>query len=417
MIGDVPIFLLGCALDQLALQAKLGALVLDVDALLVEREVGHTVDLSGGGLRTSPRAPGMTKDLIRVPRDALPMPSDPGSELTRLPQFQDFAAHLEGIAVWAGDESGFDYMSPGFEDIWGIPVAEVMEDIWRVIEGVHPEDRDRVVRELEESVETLDRGERFETEHRVLRPDGDVRWVQTRVFPVHDEEGQLIETVGMAIDITEQKEAELALEKQNERLNRFAETVSHDLRNPLASATGYLELLDDSVDPDVVAKIDRALSRMDAMIEQVLTLARTGKGTVETAPVDLAAVIDAGWEVVATEDAVLTRNDDLGTIEAAPELLQRLFENLFRNAIEHAGPAVTVTVGRLEGDDSIFIEDDGPGMPPDMREDLFETDVEGATGGLGLVIVREVCDLHDWTIDVVPADGARFEISGFDRPT
>ncbi len=334
-------------------------------------------------------------------------------ELTGLPQFRDFAAHLEGIAVWAGDESGYDYMSPGFEDIWGIPVEAAMDDIWRVIEGVHPDDRERVTRELEESVDKLNEGERYETEHRVLRPDGEVRWVHTRVFPIHDESGELIETVGMAVDITERKQVERALERQNERLERFAETVSHDLRNPLATAMGYVDLLEEAVDHEAVDRIDRSLRRMDGMIDQILTLARTGQNSVETEPLDLVELVAKSWGNVDGEAGDLTIEGDLATIAGDQELTRRLFENLFRNAIEHGGPDVTVTVGPLEGQAGLFVEDDGPGIPDEARETLFNPESRSG-GGLGLIIVREICDLHDWSIDVVSASGTRIEISGFD---
>jgi signal transduction histidine kinase len=116
-----------------------------------------------------------------------------------------------------------------------------------------------------------------------------------------------------------------------------------------------------------------------------------------------------------------------GRIRADPSRLRQLFENLFRNAVEHSSTSppsqaqedapgrdeeLTVTVGRLE--DGFYVEDDGSGIPAETRKTAFETGDSGLASdtGLGLQIVAQIVDAHGWEIRIADADGARFEITG-----
>ncbi len=216
-------------------------------------------------------------------------------------------------------------------------------------------------------------------------------------------------------DITGRRERERALEAQNERLEEFASVVSHDLRNPLNIATGQLELARDDVDGSV-ERLDRvadALDRMETLIEDLLTLARHNDDVTDPGRVSLDSVVSNCWDTVATADATLSVETSL-TIRADGSRLRQVFENLFRNAVEHGGDSVTITVDELDGENGFYVADDGPGLPNDDPQRLLEaghTTAEGGTG-FGLTIVRRVVDAHDWSISVVDADdGARFEIS------
>jgi signal transduction histidine kinase len=117
--------------------------------------------------------------------------------------------------------------------------------------------------------------------------------------------------------------------------------------------------------------------------------------------------------MVENENAALVV-DDTFDFAADPDRLQQLFENLFRNAVEHAGDDVTIRVGALDGD-GFYIEDDGPGIPEDKREKVFDsgftTNRDGT--GFGLAIVMEIVEAHGWQISVTEGDtgGARFEVT------
>ena len=209
------------------------------------------------------------------------------------------------------------------------------------------------------------------------------------------------------------------LERQNERLDRFASLVSHDLRNPLNVATGRFELLRDEVgvaeDNEHAAAVDRALARMDDLIEQILTLAREGTPVEQWDGVLLSSVARGCWEMVETNSAELRVADDL-EFKADPARLQRVFENLFRNALDHCGQDVTVTIGALPDRPGFYVSDDGPGIPESDRDSVFEpgytTREEGT--GFGLAIVDEMVTAHGWKIQVTESDagGARFEVFG-----
>ena len=207
------------------------------------------------------------------------------------------------------------------------------------------------------------------------------------------------------------------LEAQNDRLERFASMVSHDLRNPLNVATSHLELLRDEHESEHVDEIGRGLNRMEGLIEDILLLARQGEEIGERSDFDLSTAARQAWSGVVTDEGSLSIADDR-VVSADESRLVQLFENLFRNAVQHADGGVEVTVGSLP--EGFYIEDDGPGIPPDEHEQVFD---QGYTGnpdgtGLGLSIVSEIVEGHGWEITVTESasGGARFEITGLDSP-
>lgn len=207
------------------------------------------------------------------------------------------------------------------------------------------------------------------------------------------------------------------LERQNERLEEFAGSLSHDLRNPLTLASGHLDLARHAADAETtehLEEIDWALQRMDDLIDDVLVLARSGRQLTDTVPVDLEdAVAQARRTVDSTLDVEVER--PLPTIRADENRLLVLFENLFRNAIEHAGTDVTVTVGPGVDGGGFYVADDGPGIPPEERESVLEsgytTRPDGT--GFGLAIVSEVAEAHGWelTIAASASGGVKFELA------
>ncbi|QPV61245.1 hypothetical protein I7X12_10730 [Halosimplex litoreum] len=217
-------------------------------------------------------------------------------------------------------------------------------------------------------------------------------------------------------DVTEQHRREQQLRRQTEQLDAFASTVSHDLRSPLTVAQGYLEFAQedtDTDDDDAFEKVETAHDRMADIIDDVLTLSKQGKRIDDPEPVSLAAVAERAWESVETEAATLTVDADL-TVRADAAMLRRVFENLYRNAVEHGESSVHVRVGTTE--DGLFVEDDGPGIPPDERESVLEAGVTTNRHGTGygLQIVDSIVAAHGWTLTVTESatGGARFEITG-----
>ncbi|GCF13985.1 hypothetical protein Harman_19200 [Haloarcula mannanilytica] len=234
-----------------------------------------------------------------------------------------------------------------------------------------------------------------------------------------------------AVERDEQlRDREQELSTQNDRLEQFATVVSHDLRNPLNVAIGRLEALKQRHDDDSIAAIEQALDRMQALIDDLLLLARTGDTIAETETVSLATAVRDCWEVVDTGDAALVVDTDR-RLQADMTRLKQLLENLLRNAVEHSStgsralsgdavengsPGVTITVSDIPG--GFAVSDDGPGIPEADRETVFESgySTAGDGTGFGLSIVSQIASAHGWTVTLTESDsgGARFEFTGVD---
>lgn len=282
--------------------------------------------------------------------------------------------------------------------------------VWEIDRQAEPE-------ELREIWAGMDIGERLRVETEFLPDDGSA-------FPVEVHLVRLIiegkdRFLVISRDITTRIEQEQELHRQNERLDAFASVVSHDLRNPLNVATGRLGLARNESDSEHLERVKDALDRIERIIDDMLELAREGQDIGPTEPVDFPGTIKAAWAIVADdrdEIEMLMGDDEAtesGSIEADYDRLCQLLENLFRNAIEHGGEDVTVTVGGLA--DGFYVEDTGPGIPESERDEVFDAGYSTSDGtGFGLSIVKRVADAHNWEIRVTEGTdgGARFEITG-----
>jgi PAS domain S-box-containing protein len=241
----------------------------------------------------------------------------------------------------------------------------------------------------------------------------DGRTLDRYTAPVTDDDGTYYGRLWTFRDITERKERERELHRQNERLEQLASVISHDLRNPLTVADLELDLLGDECDSEHLDAIEQAHERMRTLLEDLLTLARSEDSVTNKTRVHLPTVVEESWHTVETADAVLEIDVDRA-VRADESRLKQVFENLVRNAVEHGGESVTVTVEPL--DDGFAIEDDGPGIPSDSRDDIFDagySETDGGTG-FGLAIVEQIVGIHGWDISVTEGSegGARFEITG-----
>ena len=220
-------------------------------------------------------------------------------------------------------------------------------------------------------------------------------------------------TAGVIRDISKRKERERKLERQNERLDKFARIVSHDLRNPLNVAAGRLQLAREECDSDHLEAVENVHERMFTLVDDLTTIARADELLIDVDQVDLADVVEKSWQNVETASATLV-SETTRSAMADEGQLHRVLENLFRNAIDH-GKADTIIVGDLDVKSGFFVEDDGTGIPEDDRDDVFEWGYTTGTkgSGFGLAIVQEIVEAHDWEITVKGGEtgGARFEFS------
>ncbi|MGM0718637.1 MAG: PAS domain S-box protein [Halobacteriota archaeon] len=238
------------------------------------------------------------------------------------------------------------------------------------------------------------------------------RFWQTVLTPVTTN-GEVTQIVGITRNITERVKQERQLQSQKEQLDEFASVVSHDLRNPLNVAQGRAELLANDCDSEHLTPIVESLDRMEELITDTLTLAREGQVVSDPEPIELVNIVGTCWKNVRTDEATIEIEDEV-TITGDRSRLQHVFENLFRNALEHGGEDVIVRVGQID-DHGIYVEDTGPGIPVDAREAVFDPGHTSASGGtgFGLTIVKRIAEAHGWQVAVVDGTdgGARFEFT------
>lgn len=213
------------------------------------------------------------------------------------------------------------------------------------------------------------------------------------------------------------KQATDRIQDQRDRLEEFTRVVSHDIRNPLGVLDGYLELAQETGDPEYFERCRDAIDRMESLIDDLLFLTRKGQTISGREDVHIDEIVQECWSFVHADNADLTVETDR-VVSADWGRLQQVFENLFRNALDHGGSDVTVRVGELADGDGIYVEDDGVGIPPDERDkvfaDGFSTSDSGT--GLGLAIIQQVITAHGWEVSLTESEagGARFEITGMD---
>lgn len=239
-------------------------------------------------------------------------------------------------------------------------------------------------------------------------PQGDGETRHFRVELVPPAEGGT-EAYVVYTEVTEFRRQAGRLGAKAERLERVVSVAAHDLRNPLEVAKIRLEAARDTGEEVHFRKVEGALDRIQRIVQDALSV---GGGEVDPSDrVALDGVAEAAWSTVETADASLVLEDDLPVVEADADSLQQVFENLFRNAIEHGRRDATVTVGNLS--DGFYVADDGPGIPASERDRAFEPgySTEDDNTGLGLAIVRQIAEDHGWRVSLESGEtgGARFE--------
>jgi PAS domain S-box-containing protein len=402
-----------------------------------EHEVLPAVEETGSwrGEATGLRADGSTfpqaVSLTRTPDDHIVcVVRDITERKTRERRIEEQARRLDAIldttpaAVFMKNAAGeYTLLNDTCAEIFGFDDPE--EGVGCTDFELFPEEAAEQFRRDDERV--LETGEPVETEDRVPGSDG-VRQFLVMKSPVF-RDGEPAAVCGVATDITDLKRREAELERERNRLDEFADIVSHDLRNPLNVASGALSLVAEETDSDHVARVADAHDRIERLIEDLLALARQGEAVSDPEPVTLDAVAQTAWAHVTTHDGTLDVDTD-AAVRADRSRLKQVFENLFRNAVEHGSTrpdsqarqdaaehsdcGVTVEVGAT--DTGFYVADDGPGIPEDEREDVFEAGYTTSSdgNGLGLRIVQQVAEAHGWRVTATDSEsgGARFEFRG-----
>jgi PAS domain S-box-containing protein len=239
--------------------------------------------------------------------------------------------------------------------------------------------------------------------------DGAERTYSIHIQPVPDNPDSII---GVVRDITEQIAALPQEQTDSDHVDEFASLISHDLRNPLSVAFTRCELISRETETEHVEDVIDSLERMDQIIDDVLELANSQDAIHSEDSVTLESLATDCWQQVDQHEATLSVTGGF-SFDCDRSKMANVFENLYRNAIEHGGDSVSVEVGPLPDESGFYIQDDGPGIPDGKEQQIFEQGYTGGGGtGLGLAIVETIVSGHGWEISAQNGStgGARFEI-------
>jgi PAS domain S-box-containing protein len=296
-------------------------------------------------------------------------------------------------------------------DLLGYAEGELVGEDW--FETVVPTDSEIGLNKLFDELryENLDGIEVHE--NRVCTKEGNERILEWKNTLLRDASDEVIGVLSSGIDLTERRQNQAELRRQRDRLDEFASVVSHDLRNPLHVADARVNLLAEEIDSEHIGPIVRALDRMETIIEDTLLLARQGKTVAETESIGITELVQQCWQTMPTSEATVEVVEPF-TLQGDRNRLTQLFENLFRNAIEHGREDVSIRTGPL-GNSGFYIEDDGPGVHTEDQTEIFDIGYSTADEGtgFGLNIVTRIADAHNWEITLTDGTegGARFEFN------
>jgi PAS domain S-box-containing protein len=334
--------------------------------------------------------------------------------------------------------------SEGMFDLLGIPAWHTQPNVEQALKLVHPEDQAKVEALLPELVA---RGGAFNTEFRVIRPNGDVRWLLSMGKIESGENQRPVRMLGVTVDITERKKAEELLQSQaqelealvrarTERLQEvimdlesFSYTVAHDLRGPLRAMNGFATALEedygsklDEQGHEYTRRITRSAERMDRLICDVLDYSKITRATFEAEPVPLEPLLQGiieSYPALQNPETAITLEKPLPVVLGTSSLVVQCFSNLIGNAVKFvpAGtpPRVRVWADQVNnGTVKIWVEDNGVGVAPENYERIFglfqrlDKNYEGT--GIGLAIVARAVERMGGKVGIEPAPerGTRF---------
>lgn len=360
----------------------------------------------------------------------------------------DLSQEVAQVGSWEYDyETKVAWWSDALYKIFGVAKTEMPLTMDHFIELVHPDDLPVVFYHLEQT-EKYDAP--YEFDHRIQKPDGEVRYFHASGYLFRDKEGKPRRLIGATQDITERKQREQeiqqlnqtlerrvtqrteALKASNDELRRFAYSVSHDLRAPLRHLMSYSQLLMkhysqslDEVGKEFVGFISQAATRMDDQVAGLLTYSRLGQHLLDPTWVDSRQMIEDLWPTLLTAEQRAEVELYLGTLPpvyADAFLLEQVWANLLSNAVKYssrqAQPKILIE-GHEENGYAIYqIADNGIGFDMKDHERLFvlfqrlpgSQDYEGT--GIGLANVKRIVDRHQGEIwaEAVPGQGATFYV-------
>ena len=328
------------------------------------------------------------------------------------------------------------YVSPYIETMLGYaPAAATGNPDWWA-RALHPDDRDRVLAEWTRSDES---GEPYAGEYRLLAADGRTVWIRDEAVLQRDENGEPVHWQGVMVDITAAKEATdeltraLELERQatedmrraDEIKTTFLTAVSHDIRTPLSAILGNALTLEegdrlgitDEEKKQLIHSLAAKSRRLNAIVTDLLDTERLARGVVEPKLQEIAVgrlISLLVWDSEAMAGRQVHVDTRAVSAWVDPQMVSRIVENLLMNAARHTASECQVWVKVLPEGDHVLIEveDDGPGIPAEHRESIFQpfehgpmTSVHNPGVGVGLSLVARFTELHGGRVWVEEREG------------
>lgn len=385
-----------------------------------EHEVGDSVRPEAQGALLAEVAEALRANLVRGFLE--------GEERIR-----QIAEALHDVVVLS-DETGTQvlFVNAAYEQIWGRPRAELYANPLALLEGVHPEDRERV----RDTLIGQPRGD-YNLEFRILRPAGDERWVWTRGFPVRNADGEINRIASITEDITERRH----IIESHERLIRG---FTHDVKSPLGAADGYLSLLESGVYGEMSESQAEAVGRARRSIRSALDLvsslleierAEAGRLDIERERVDIGATVVGIVEEFDAAAAAkclslassVPQGDDSLVIESDARRVRQILANLLSNAVKYTQPngSISVVARVARADEApwrgrwaaVTVTDNGPGIPLEKQSLVFREftrfDPGAAAGsGIGLAISHRLAHAlgGEITFTSTPSVGSTFTL-------
>ncbi len=333
-------------------------------------------------------------------------------------QFNNLLGSIQH-AVWSADLQGnILYMNPGMETIYGRPVQEFINNPNLWLEVVHPEDMTLG----QESLQKMMSEGYVSTEYRILRPDGDIRWIRDSKKIILDENGQMIQLGGTAIDITEKKRYEEELikskeiaEKASQAKSDFLSSMSHELRTPMNAILGFAQILEmetqDESHKNFVNEIYKAGKHLLELIDDVLDLSLIESNKVKLSPEStnlkrlILDVIDLIQSSAQKNNIKIINNlppDKEYSVFVDYTRFKQVMLNILSNAVKYNvdGGKVTISIEYIERSITILIADTGKGIRDEQKAHLFQpfdragmenSSIEGT--GIGLVITKRLLEM------------------------
>jgi len=308
------------------------------------------------------------------------------------------------------------YVNNAYESLWGRSKQSLIDNPASYIESVHPDDREMVVRLY---IEFLEGNLEYEKDFRIIRANGDIRWIFAKTFAIFNEKGEVYRIAGIAEDITNRKESELNIKRFNDVQSGVLKMLAHDLRTPIAGIKLMASLIESSseekveeITNNIVDCCDNTLNMMDDLLSHIQM---TGKGV----SINLTSLI--------IEDEIRKVCDDfnlqfshkevkfnLPTTNTSVNLdsikFKQILSNLVTNAIKfsHTKGIVSISVEEFNSHVNLVIKDNGVGISEELLPEVFDIFTrarrEGTNGekssGIGLSITKRLVELHNATINV-----------------